>query len=311
MSDTLNEAVRWAVAGVAAIPIRPREKQPARPWAEYQSRLPTYGELVTWFGDGSALNIAVVCGWQGLAVLDFDSRDAWDSWLSWARVARPVLAEQVPGALQTVTARGRHLYALLAQPAKTRPMPSLGIDVKAAGGYVLVPPSVHPSGAVYRYVDADAPILRCESLADLLPADALPAAPEPAAVLLPSIPAEPDDPWAAAEQARDIEQRRGVAWIKEQHRIEHWFPGRVPTSGDGRWWLAMCPFHRDTQPSFWIDARRQLCGCYAGCTSKPLDVINLFGRLTGVGNSDAVRLLSRAAAQLGGDKLDQIGPNKR
>jgi hypothetical protein len=33
-----------------------------------------------------------------------------------------------------------------------------GLDVRGAGGYVLLPPSVHPDGAIYRWKDADAEI---------------------------------------------------------------------------------------------------------------------------------------------------------
>ena len=46
-------------------------------------------------------------------------------------------------------------------------------------------------------------------------------------------------------------------------------------------------------PSFWIDTTRQLCGCHAGCTPKPLDVIDLFARICSLGNDEAIRVLSR------------------
>ena len=33
-----------------------------------------------------------------------------------------------------------------------------GVDVRAEGGYVVVPPSIHPKGPVYTFADPSAPI---------------------------------------------------------------------------------------------------------------------------------------------------------
>ena len=60
-----------------------------------------------------------------------------------------------------------------------------------------------------------------------------------------------------------------------------------------RWLRCPCPLHDDAEPSFWIDTRDQVCGCFAGCTSKPLDVINLYARLCGLNNREAIFQLAR------------------
>jgi hypothetical protein len=71
---------------------------------------------------------------------------------------------------------------------------------------------------------------------------------------------------------------------------------RGQPSGDARWWMARCPLHDDQHESLWIDNKNGLCGCLAGCTSKPLDVINLYQRLHGCDTAVAARELLRGAA---------------
>jgi len=47
------------------------------------------------------------------------------------------------------TGRGFHIYLSWGMPAETRHSP--GLDI-IANGYVVVPPSVHPSGKIYRFI---------------------------------------------------------------------------------------------------------------------------------------------------------------
>jgi hypothetical protein len=57
----------------------------------------------------------------------------------------------MPATVESITARGRHLFF----KCPDTPVPNsvgkiaTGIDVRGAGGYVLAPPSVHPSGKRY------------------------------------------------------------------------------------------------------------------------------------------------------------------
>jgi Protein of unknown function (DUF3631)/Bifunctional DNA primase/polymerase, N-terminal/Primase C terminal 1 (PriCT-1) len=55
--------------------------------------------------------------------------------------------------LSVKTARGAHLYVKYPQQEIRNSVSKLGqgLDVRGEGGYVLVPPSVHPSGAIYRW----------------------------------------------------------------------------------------------------------------------------------------------------------------
>jgi hypothetical protein len=63
--------------------------------------------------------------------------------------------------LAATTSRGRHLYFQFPHGAQIRNSASKlakGLDVRGAGGYVIVPPSIHPSGHRYTWVEEDAPV---------------------------------------------------------------------------------------------------------------------------------------------------------
>lgn len=298
-SATLAQAEHWLAGGIAPIPIRARDKRPAREWLPYQTELPTYADLVSWFGNGSDLNLGVVCGWLNLAVLDFDTLERYSRWLRWAIQRGGVTENFARHTYQVRTGRGMHVYTYSRHRQRNRPLRGFGIDIKGAGGYVLAPPSIHPNGEQYTpFGRPDAPILLSSEMSDVLPAEMLieaaQADPPEEMHFAPAPPPSSSDPWSVAANARDFDRARGLARIKGAFRIEDRFPQRVRSDKTGRWFLARCPLHEDRNPSFWIDTSRQLCGCHAGCTTKPMDYIDLFGRVCNISNEDAIRYLSRS-----------------
>ena len=135
-------ARNWSV-----IPLRPRGKKPAVEWAAYQHRMPTSDELASWFDRPEPRNVGIVTGKvSGLFVLDLDSAEAID----WGREHLP------PCEMRFRTCKGVHLYYPYSGDIKIRNKArvvwkgrALAIDVRGAGGYVVAPGSVHPSGFVY------------------------------------------------------------------------------------------------------------------------------------------------------------------
>lgn len=89
-------------------------------------------------------NIGLATG-NGLVVLDVDPRHDGDHSLA--------ELEGQHGAIETLTAYtgggGLHLYLRGDLPARNGLRP--GLDLKAAGGYVVAPPSLHASGRAYRW----------------------------------------------------------------------------------------------------------------------------------------------------------------
>lgn len=294
-NEIAQTAHSWILSGQSVIPIRYRDKRPEIiTWEPYQSQLPSSNEIIHWFPD-RLHNLGIITGVRGLAVIDFDSMDRYIFWKLWT-MRRGYPASYVAGiTYQVQTARGMHVYIRLPHDERNRALE--GIDVKAKGGYVLAPPSIHPSGVPYTAVNPGAPIVQVNALSDILPAALLSRDTElPDQVVIPGAFHNPvqyvTDPWAAAENQGDPGFDL-VTKLRRHFRIEDFFPGAISSSGDHRWMLARCPFHDDHDPSFWIDTQRQICGCYAGCTMKPLDAINLFGRLHGLSNRDAILMMTK------------------
>ena len=284
----LSTAEFWLNLGIATIPIRYRDKRPAiSSWKQYQRQLPSHTELAKWFYSPYT-NIAVITGWKNLAVVDFDDDTEYEKWALW--IARRRIYRYVRQTLTVKTSRGYHVYVTTSQPAQNAKLP--GIDIKASGGYVLTPPSVHPSGAQYKIVSGDLPV-RIDALSDILPPELLAQYTEqPKTVIAPRITlSASDDPWAQAEQPFEPSDNL-IQRIKDHYRIESFFPD-IYYRGGG-WAMARCPFHDDRNPSLWLNTERQICGCFAGCTTLPYDVIDLYARLNNLTVSEAVRIMRQS-----------------
>jgi bifunctional DNA primase/polymerase-like protein/primase-like protein len=157
----LRHALRLAKRGLAIVPCWPRTKQPATAHGIKDASCDT-AQIEIWWRAEPNYNIAVVLGApSNLIALDIDGLDA-----EAALRALEQSNSALPRTIETTTPRpGRHIY--FRRPA--RPVPSsrgrLGadIEVKSDGTCCLLPPSVHPTGALYHWsVDcgpgfADAP----------------------------------------------------------------------------------------------------------------------------------------------------------
>jgi hypothetical protein len=130
-------------------------------------RPPDIAVLATWFFPDRRLNLGVVTGYGGIICIDFDSFGMFGVWCDWAQAKGGLAAEVAASTYKVLTRRGVHLWLKIAEPVASAKGP--GFDIKAAGGYVLVPPSIHPSGVRYTAFDDDAPIVECERLADVFP----------------------------------------------------------------------------------------------------------------------------------------------
>jgi hypothetical protein len=120
--------------------IRLKGKIAAEPWAQYQERRMTAEEIEEkpWAGVG-----IVTGAISGVVVLDADSPEAVEEL---KRRGHPVTP-------MAKTARGMHLY--FQHPGGELPTAiglGDGLDLKGDGGYVVAPPSRHPTGAIYVWV---------------------------------------------------------------------------------------------------------------------------------------------------------------
>ncbi len=150
----------YARRGWSPVPIEPRGKRPLVAWLELQRRIADDEEIAAWFARRPDANVGIVTGRvSGIVVFDVDAcHGGLDSLgeLQRAHATLPPTVEAVTGG------GGRHLYfahrePLLHNRVGLRP----GIDLRAEGGCVVAPPSMHPSGRRYAWVPGHAP----ESLA--------------------------------------------------------------------------------------------------------------------------------------------------
>jgi hypothetical protein len=124
------------------IPIRYMDKVPIGEWKKYQSEVMSEEEIQRNFLSGAAVNLGVVCGKvsDNLVGIDFDDRSTYRKYFAWAEKETFVVE----------TGKGVHVYFKTDYPVRGFKIQELNIDVKGEGGYVLAPPSIHPSGKEYR-----------------------------------------------------------------------------------------------------------------------------------------------------------------
>jgi Bifunctional DNA primase/polymerase, N-terminal len=237
VSATLAAAEMFRRHGCSVIPVRPHDKRPAVPWAEFQRRRATDAELIGWWGGSSRLGLAVVCGRvSALAVVDVDPRHG----------GRESLAAYSVPICPTVRTGGGGEHYYLATAATMPKVPALlpGVDLQAEGSYVVAPPSLHPNGTRYEW-------LLTRGLGEV----PLPAVPFWLRRLIqlhrgrPPVAAGPlgdGAPQLIAEVLASLDGARRA----------------------GTGWLAKCPAHHDVNPSLSIGVGRTrgiLLHCHAGC----------------------------------------------
>ena len=154
--DVRAAALSYAARGWSVLPVEARGKRPLVPWLEFQQRTATEREISSWFAKWPGANVGIVTGQvSGLLVVDVDPQH--DGFQSLATLEREEGA--LPRTVEVQTGGGgRHLYfanptVRLHNRAGIRP----GIDLRCEGGYVVAPPSLHPSGARYRWLPGQGP----------------------------------------------------------------------------------------------------------------------------------------------------------
>jgi hypothetical protein len=142
----LRTARALAEKGLAVFPCMPRDKRPATKHGLKDATTDPI-EIEAWWQRDPNYNVAVATGAvSGVFVIDIDGPDA-------EAELRKLEAQHgdVPSTVESITARGRHLFF----KSPERPLRNsagkiaTGIDVRATGGYVIAPPSIHPSGKRY------------------------------------------------------------------------------------------------------------------------------------------------------------------
>jgi len=143
----LEAALALAQRRLAIFPCRPRDKRPAT--ANGLNDATTDQATITrYWRVRPDYNIGIATGaLSGIFVIDVDGAEA---------ELRKLEVEHgaLPPTVEVITARGRHIYFQMPDGSDIRNSAGKiapGIDVRANGGYVLAPPSIHPSGRRYAW----------------------------------------------------------------------------------------------------------------------------------------------------------------
>jgi hypothetical protein len=143
-------AIGYAQRGLPIFPCQQRGKKPvcSRGVHDATSNL---DRIHSWWGHCNDLNIGLACGEpSGLFVVDVDGTEGEATLNKLEDMNGPL-----PLTREAITGRdgGRHLYFRLGRHRVRNSAGKLGagIDVRGGGGYVLLPPSIHPNGRPYSW----------------------------------------------------------------------------------------------------------------------------------------------------------------
>ena len=153
MNEFLNAALAYAGMGLAVIPLRKGDKRPSTKNGLKDAS--TDPETIrAWWKSQPGANVGIVCGKVSgnLVVLDFDvdegkGENGLDTLHDWEREHG-----SLPETAASITGRGGvHMLYRTAEKVRNSANPVLGVDVRGEGGYIVAPPSVHPTGTRYEW----------------------------------------------------------------------------------------------------------------------------------------------------------------
>lgn len=157
--DLYLSAIEYINAGFAIFPLKPRSKEPYT--AHGVKDASNDASVVKgWWQKWPNANIAIATGQKsgGLCVLDLDideakGLDGYKTLRDWQSTHGVI----VPSWLSQTGRGGYHYFFKASEPVKNRVNLLPAVDVRGDGGYIVAPPSLHPNGNSYHWVDRCSP----------------------------------------------------------------------------------------------------------------------------------------------------------
>ena len=153
MASMMREAaLHYLRRGWSVFPISSVSKKPLVDWYEYQTRQPTEQEIHQWWQKYPSAGVGIVTGKvSNLVVLDVDPKHGADPNYIDKTYPTTIVARTGGG--------GGHFYysypadAEIHNSVGKKDGQQTGYDIRAEGGYVVAPPSLHPSGRRYEWLE--------------------------------------------------------------------------------------------------------------------------------------------------------------
>ncbi len=145
-STLIDAALQYAHQGLKVFPLRTREKIPATKNGFYDATLEA-STLQQWWFKNPSYNVAITTG-GGFFVVDADDLKAMKNLIA-------NNAGDWPCCPTVKTGQGEHYYFAVPEGIEIKNRTGLipGIDIRGAGGYIVAPPSIHPSGIQYEFIE--------------------------------------------------------------------------------------------------------------------------------------------------------------
>lgn len=205
----MHAALRAAARGWHVFPCRPRGKEPITARGHLDATTDEH-TIREWWDRTPDANLGLHCEASGLVAVDLDGPDGI-AYLAGAPVG------VLPLTCTTVTARGGHmLYRVPVGRRGHRSATAIepGVDVRC-NGYIILPPSIHPSGHAYRWLvppDAEGcPAVAPDWLHRAIEPDQPPTLPGRV------VAADQDTPYGLAGLARHVEELSAAAEGTRNH----------------------------------------------------------------------------------------------
>ncbi len=154
MNQLLKYALKYAELGWCIFPLAPGQKTPITPHGVKDATRDA-AQINAWWAKWPTANIGVACGKaSGVYVIDVDVSAAGD--VSGLESLKEF--PQLPVTITQSTPRGGfHAFFQASVPPANRNSFRPGIDIRGEGYYVVLTPSIHPNGGVYKWDHGFAP----------------------------------------------------------------------------------------------------------------------------------------------------------
>lgn len=148
---TRNDPAALAKRGIHVFPVAARSKKPLTEHG-FKDATTDQAQIQAWLAKWPDCNWGIATGASGLYVVDVDPKNGGAA--SWDQLVKE-LGEGIADSVRVRTG-GDGLHVYFKRPSgehgNTTGALGPGIDTRGEGGYVVAPPSIHPSGKPYEWV---------------------------------------------------------------------------------------------------------------------------------------------------------------
>lgn len=148
-NDMVDRALEYVDLGWSILPVRPDDKRPYMTnWLQYQKTRADRNLVTSWFSSLSNAGVGLVTGRiSGVVVLDVEH--------DCPIPIEDILRKYPTGMISKSGGGGRHLFYNYPQGVgriSNRVRIFEGADLRADGGFIVLPPTLHPSGGRYEWL---------------------------------------------------------------------------------------------------------------------------------------------------------------